>query len=461
MSWLRLSLSVLWLCVWPLSAFSEQLLDPASSIQCVEDGVVDVRASIDAPVDLTSNPQVLPIAPTGLNPPICAIRGTSDIASVKLDPGNGLELPQGSISLGAGDILTLIWDHESQQWRSPNLSRATTDWQAILSLDGVSPIDVHDMVEYDNGQGNRLYLCGAFRKNAVVASYDPVSGELVSEFTIRGLPDIGLRCRKIAVFKGDIYIGTGSNFSAMPGAADVYRWDGTHVTKVLDTDDGDMYALSTSLDGEKLYAGGGTVYDDALPNGTGKLWGTDDGTQWKLIKDFGPEYEVVRWIAPDPYDGGRLYVSTRNSARLWSTVDDLTFEDHGAPPGMNAQIKSFTFHDGKMYLGGVAAAIWTFTRHPDTYTQLIDLAGMTKEVYHTDTCGDFVYFAARSNNSGGQVFQCNTEGCIIIYVDDVYSRAFHSVRTTSDGSIYLGTYIGADAAPYYSKLRMSSCSANP
>jgi hypothetical protein len=86
---------------------------------------------------------------------------------------------------------------------------------------------------------------------------------------------------------------------------------------------------------------------------------------------------------------------------------------------------------------------------------------MSKEVYHPDTCGDFVYFAARSNNSGGQVLQCNTEGCIIIYVDDTYSRAFHSVRRFSDGSLYLGTYYGADDAPYYSKLRMARCTATP
>jgi len=457
----RLCLMLFALFVWPWSAFGEQLLDPNSPIQCIEDGVVDVRASINAPVDLTSDPQVLPIAQVGPNPPICAIRGTSDIASVKLDPGDGLELPQGSIVLGDGDILTLLWDYETQQWRSPDLSRATTDWQAVLSLVGVSPLDVHDMVEFDNGQGKRLYLCGAIRKNAVVASFDPDSGELVTEFTIPGLPDIGLRCRKIAVFEHDIYIGTGSNFSTLPGGGDVYRWDGSEVTKVLDTDDGDMYALSTSLDGEKFYAGGGTVPQDTQPNGTAKLWSTEDGEQWELVKDFGPEYELVRWIAPDPYDEDRLYVSTRGSARLFSTTDDEIFEDHGAPPGMNAQIKSFTFHDGRMFLGGVAAGVWTFTRDPDTYTRLIDLDGMSKEVYHPDTCGDYVYFAARSNNSGGQVLQCNTEGCIIIYVDDTYSRAFHSVRRFSDGSLYLGTYYGADEAPYYSKLRMARCTATP
>lgn len=446
---------------WPLCSYSEQLLDPQSSIQCVEDGVVDVKATINAPVDLISNPQVLPIVPTGLNPPICAIRGTSDIASVKLDSGNGLDLPQGSISLGAGDILTLLWDYQAQIWRAPDLSRATTDWKAILSLVGVMSLDVHDMTEFDNGNGKRLYLCGAFEKNAVVASFDPKTGELVTEFSIPGSIDTGLRCRNIEVYKGDIYIGTGSSFSTLPGGGDVYRWDGTTVTKVLDTDDGDMYALSTSLDGEKLYAGGGTVYDDLLPNGIAKLWRTTDGNQWDLIKDFGPEYEVVRWIAPDPEDNGRLYVSTRRSGRLWSTVDDVVFEDHGTPPGMNAQIKSFTFHDGKLFLGGVAAGIWTFTRDPDTFTNLIDLAGMSKEVYHPDACGDYVYFAARSYNSGGQVFQCNSDACILIYADDEYSGAFHSTHTSDDGTIYLGGYYGADYAPFYSKLRMAQCFSKP
>ena len=446
---------------WPVNSFSEQLLEPTSSIQCVEDGVVDVKATNNAPVDLTSNPQVLPIVPTGLNPPICAIRGISDIASVKLDPGDGLDLPQGSIVLGASDILTLLWDYEAQLWRAPNLSKATTDWKAILSLVGIMSLDVHDMIEFDNGNGKRLYLCGAFENKAVVASFDPKSGELVTEFSIPGYDDIGLRCRNIEVYEGNIYIGTGSNFSALPGGGDVYRWDGTNVTKVLDTDDGDMYGLSTSFDGEKLYVGGGTAYDDPLAPASGKLWVTEDGTHWQLIKDFGPDYDIVRWIAPDPNDDGRLYISTRGSARLWSTVDDVVFEDHGAPPGMNAQIKSFTFHDGKMFLGGVAAGIWTFTRDPDTFTNLIDLEGMTKEVYHPDTCGDFVYFAARSNNSGGQVFQCNSDGCIITYVDDEYTGAFHSIQAASDGQLYLGAYFGADAAPYYSKLRAARCLVKP
>jgi hypothetical protein len=447
--------------IYPIYSFSEQLLESTSSIQCIEDGVIGIKATSNAPVDLTSNPQVLPIAQTGLNPPICAIRGTSDIATVKLDPGGGLDLPQGSIVLGAGDILTLLWDSDAQLWRAPNLTKATTDWKAILSLLDVISLDVHDMVEYDDGSGNRLYLCGAIGNSAVVASYETITGQLVTEFTIAGSTDIGLRCRNIEVFEDKVYIGTGSNFSTLPGGGDVYRWDGTAVTKVLDTEEGDMYALSTSLDGEMLYAGGGTAYDDDVANGSGKLWVSEDGFQWELIKDFGTDYEVVRWIAPDPADDGRLYISTRGSARLWSTVDDEVFEDHGAPPGMSAQIKSFTFHEGKMFLGGVAAGIWTFTRNPDTYTNLIDLAGMTKEVYHPDTCGDFVYFAARSNASGGQIFQCNSEGCIITYVDDEYSRAFHSVRKTSDGVMYLGTYYGADAVPYYSKLRATRCLAKP
>ena len=447
---------------WPFFCSAEQILDTMSTIQCVEDGIVDVAANINSPIDLSSNPQVAPIVPVGANPPICIIRGTSDIAAVKLDSGNGLDLPQGSIILGANDSLTLIWDADAQIWRSPNLKQATTDWKAILGLIGVSTIDVHDMVEFDNGNGKRLYLCGYMDNSAVVASYEPISGELALEFAIREEEDPGFRCRNIEVFKDKLYVSLGSNFSSLYGAGDVYRWDGgSTVTKVLDTSEGDMYALSTSLDGNKLYAGGGTVFDDPLPNGTAKLWMSEDGIQWQLLKDFGPEYEVVRWIAPDPDDNGRLYVSTRASANLWSTIDDVNFENHGAPPGMNAQIKAFTFHQGKMFLGGVAAGIWTFTRDPDTYTHLIDLGGMSKEVYHPDTCGDYVYFAARSNNAGGQVFQCNTEGCILIYADDAYSGAFHSILSTDDGSLYLGAYFGADTAPYWSKLRMSRCFLNP
>jgi hypothetical protein len=431
----------------------------------VNGDILDVVGSGNRPVDLERTVQVKRPGPDAADGSMCIIRGNSDLATVKLDPGPALELPLGSVVLGADDLLTLYWDRRRRTWYAPPLERASTDWKAVLDLSGLSERDVHDLLAYDDGGGERIYICGWNELDAVVLAYDPHGGTVETLFSIPGSVSPGLRCRNIDVFQGDIYAAIGSKFSKVPGAADVYRWDGSALERVLDTDDGDMYALAVSLDGSTLYAGGGTVFGDREPNGSAKLWSTTDGVSWVLNKDFGTDHEVLRWIGHNPFDG-RLYVSTRATASLWSSADGIDFVNHGSPDGVGAQIKSFTFVDGEVFLGTVSRppGVFRFSAERGDFIEVARFPGQVREVYHPDVCGDHAYFALRVGGNGapigGAVYQCGTDGCIAVNYDQASSGPFHSIVTSSDGHLYLGTGPGGQIGSRSPKLRAARCFRN-
>jgi hypothetical protein len=130
----------------------------------------------------------------------------------------------------------------------------------------------------------------------------------------------------------------------------------------------------------------------------------------------------------------RLYIGLRGKAMLWS-YDGMTFIDHGAPPGINAQIKSLVPYGGKLFLGCVAAKI--FSWDGSAFTLELDATAVDSEIYKGDVYAGCLYFPTNGKNGGGRVWKFDGTSWIQDYIDTETTAQLHVVRKYA-GYLWVG-----------------------
>jgi hypothetical protein len=292
-------------------------------------------------------------------------------------------------------------------------------WAPVLTL--TKSDKVHDLLDWNGklwiAQGSGLSGTG----KAVISSYDIATGVLKTEFEVPPGHTGAPYWRSLAVFNNVLYAGLGNN-QQKAGTGDVYRFDGTSWTVVLDTDDSDVYALGVY--NGSLYAGVGIEHGKA-----GTLYVSSDGLSWKALQTFSADYvrSLVVW-------NGSLYIGLKNPARLWS-YDGRTFTDHGTPPGVNAQIKSLVPYGSLLYLGTVGKAqIWSW--NGTSFHLSLDASSTDEEIYKGAVYTGCLFFPTNAK-VGGRVWKFNGATWIADYVDATTSNQFQVVAPYA-GYLYLG-----------------------
>lgn len=78
---------------------------------------------LGGPIDITADPQIAP----GINGQIIIIIGASDVNTVRLDQGNGLDLQSGPAVLAAGVTIVLQYDSALLLWQEINRNSPTSE----------------------------------------------------------------------------------------------------------------------------------------------------------------------------------------------------------------------------------------------------------------------------------------------------------------------------------------------
>jgi hypothetical protein len=292
-------------------------------------------------------------------------------------------------------------------------------WAPVLTLPNADK--VHDLLEWNGrlwiAEGSGLGGTG----RAVISSYDIGTGVLKTEFEVppghTGQP----YWRSLAVFNNVLYAGLGNN-QQKAGTADIYRFDGTSWTLVLDTDDSDVYTLGVY--NGSLYAGLGIENHKS-----GTLYVSSDGLSWTALQTFEADYvrSLQVW-------NGSLYIGLKNPARLWS-YDGRMFTDHGAPPGVTAQVKSLVPYGSLLYLGTVGKAqVWSW--NGTSFHLSLDASSTDEEIYKGAVYAGCLFFPTNAR-VGGRVWKFNGTTWTQDYVDTTTSTQFQVVAPYA-GFLYLG-----------------------
>ncbi len=245
----------------------------------------------------------------------------------------------------------------------------------------------------------------------VIYSYNIHTAAITSEYEVPAGYSGDPYWRILKVFKGNLYAGLGNN-NNVAGTGDVWRYDGTTWSQVLNTTEYDIYSLEVYND--KLYAGGGS---DTL--GAGKLYVSSDGASWTLLKTFTADHvrSLKTWQ-------GKLHIGLKINASLWS-YDGSSFVDHGAPTEIN-NLKSLIPYRGKLYIGCVGPKV--FSWDGSSFIQELDATGIDSEFYHGEVYAGCLWFPTNSATTGGRVWKYDGNAWTQDYVDANTTAQMQSLR---------------------------------
>ncbi len=296
---------------------------------------------------------------------------------------------------------------------------------------------IHDMTEFtDPADGDlKLVIAYGWEQGAPILFWDPVTQLLTTSFTAPlDTYAGGPYWRSLTTFNGNLYAGLGTPETtpptSPPGTGQVWQYDGTSWTLVLNTPLSNTYTLGVF--NNQLYAGIGTFGCKC-----GQLWVSPDGINWTMLKQFSSDY--VRTLAVFQNE---LYIGLRSLADLWK-YDGTTFTDIGAPPKMSSQVKTLVVSpDGSLlYVGGDPAFVYTW--NGSSYTLSLDATATDSEIYKGTVYDGDVFFPTSKlhqlgsgPDGGGNIYQLDNGTWYLAYSETDTGQL--QVAYPFEGYIYAG-----------------------